>query len=110
MNCDYFAGSPHKWLFAPAGSGILYIREERLDEHFPVIATAGWDDKSMKAGRFMRFGTNNRAIIEGLMAGLAFAKSIGPEMTVVSPSCCTNAPKASMHSSMASASSQAGIP
>lgn len=79
MGCDYFAGSPHKWLFAPAGSGLLYIREERLDQHYPVIATAGWDDKSLKAGRFMRFGTNNRAIIEGFMAGLHFAKSIGPE-------------------------------
>jgi selenocysteine lyase/cysteine desulfurase len=79
MNCDYFAGSPHKWLYAPAGSGLLYIREERLDTHYPVIATAGWDDKSMKAGRFMRFGTNNRAIIEGFIAGLHFAKALGPE-------------------------------
>ncbi len=79
MRCDYFAGSPHKWLFAPAGSGLLYIREERLDEHFPVIATAQWDDHALKAGRFMRFGTNNRAIIEGMMAGLAFAERIGPE-------------------------------
>jgi isopenicillin-N epimerase len=79
MNCDYFAGSPHKWLFAPVGSGLLYIREERLDLHYPVIATAGWDDKSLKAGRFMRFGTNNRAIIEGFMAGLHFAEAIGAE-------------------------------
>jgi selenocysteine lyase/cysteine desulfurase len=79
MNCDYFAGSPHKWLFAPVGSGLLYIREERLDEHYPVIATAQWDDKSLKASRFMRFGTNNRAIIEGFMAGLHFAQAIGPE-------------------------------
>jgi selenocysteine lyase/cysteine desulfurase len=79
MGCDYFAGSPHKWLFAPVGSGLLYIREERLDSHYPVIATAGWDDKSLKAGRFMRFGTNNRAIIEGFMAGLHFAQAIGPE-------------------------------
>ncbi len=79
MNCDYFAGSPHKWLFAPVGSGLLYIREERLDLHYPVIATVGWDDKSLKAGRFMRFGTNNRAIVEGFMAGLHFAQAIGPE-------------------------------
>ena len=27
----------------------------------------------------MRFGTNNRAVIEGLMAGLAFAQSVGPD-------------------------------
>ncbi len=79
MHCDFFAGSPHKWLFAPAGSGLLYIREEHLDTHYPVIATAGWDDKSMKAARFMRFGTNNRAIIEGFVAGLHFARAIGPD-------------------------------
>ncbi|MDX1404010.1 MAG: aminotransferase class V-fold PLP-dependent enzyme [Woeseiaceae bacterium] len=79
MNCDYFAGSPHKWLFAPVGSGLLYIRDERLDLHYPVIATAGWDDRSLKAARFMRFGTNNRAIVEGFMAGLRFAKALGPE-------------------------------
>ena len=79
MRCDYFAGSPHKWLYAPAGSGLLYIREERLDEHYPVIATVGWDDKSMKAARFMRFGTNNRALVEGFMAGLEFAKQVGIE-------------------------------
>lgn len=79
MHCDYFAASPHKWLFAPAGSGLLYISEQRLDEHYPVIATAKWDDHSLKAGRFMRFGTNNRAIVEGLMAGLSFAQAIGPE-------------------------------
>lgn len=78
MGCDYFAGSPHKWLFAPAGSGLLYIREDRLDWHFPLIATARWDDKSLKAGRFMRFGTNNRAIVEGFMAGLDFAEAVGP--------------------------------
>jgi len=79
MGCDYFAGSPHKWLFAPAGCGLLYIREERLDSHFPVIATAQWDRKELKAGRFMRFGTNNRAIIEGMIAGLDFALALGPE-------------------------------
>jgi len=77
MGCDYFAGSPHKWLFAPAGSGLLFVREERLDSHFPVIATAGWDDHTLGAGRFMRFGTNNRAIVEGFIAGLRFARSLG---------------------------------
>ena len=79
MGCDYFAGSPHKWLFAPAGCGLLYIRYDRLDEHFPVIATAQWDKKELKAARFMRFGTNNRAIIEGMIAGLDFAQALGSE-------------------------------
>lgn len=79
MNCDFFAGSPHKWMFAPAGSDFLYIREENLDRLWPLNVTGGWDDKSLKAGRFMRQGTNNRAIFEGMMAGLQFAQAVGPE-------------------------------
>lgn len=77
--CDYFAGSPHKWMFAPAGCGILYIREENLDRLWPTIVTGGWDDKSAKAARFMKIGTNNRAIVTGLIAGLRFHKELGSE-------------------------------
>ncbi len=79
LNCDFFAGSPHKWMFAPAGSGFLYIREEHLEHLWPLNVTGGWDDKSLKAGRFMRQGTNNRAIVEGMIAGLRFAQAVGTD-------------------------------
>jgi selenocysteine lyase/cysteine desulfurase len=79
FGCDYFAGSPHKWMFAPAGSGILYIREENLDRLWPTIVTGGWDNKADKAARFMKIGTNNRSIVTGLIAGLRFLNSLGPE-------------------------------
>ncbi len=77
LGCDFFSGSPHKWLFAPAGSGFLYIREEMLERLWPLCVTGQWDDKNLKAGRFMRMGTNNRAIFEGMIAGLHFAQEIG---------------------------------
>ncbi|MBM3767114.1 MAG: aminotransferase class V-fold PLP-dependent enzyme, partial [Acidobacteria bacterium] len=35
MDCDFMAASPHKWLFAPAGCGFLYIRREHQDRVFP---------------------------------------------------------------------------
>jgi isopenicillin-N epimerase len=79
LHCDFFAGSPHKWMFAPAGSGFLYIREENLDRLWPMNVTGGWDDKSLKAARFMKQGTNNRAIFEGMIAGLRFAQQVGPD-------------------------------
>jgi selenocysteine lyase/cysteine desulfurase len=79
FNCDYWVGSPHKWLFAPAGCGLLYIREENLDRLWPTIVTGGWDDKSLQAARFMKVGTNNKAIMMGMMAGLKFLKQLGPE-------------------------------
>ena len=79
LGCDYFAGSPHKWLFAPAGCGLLYGRQEMLERLWPAVVTGGWSDQKLKAARFMRIGTNNRAVIEGLMAGLRFLKALGPE-------------------------------
>jgi len=76
---DFMAGSPHKWMFAPAGSGYLYIREEHLDRLWPSTVTGDWDTKSLKAARFMRYGTNNRAVVVGMIAGLRFLKEVGPD-------------------------------
>jgi selenocysteine lyase/cysteine desulfurase len=77
--CDFFAGSPHKWMFAPAGCGILYVREEMLHRLWANTMTGNWDDLKLKAARFMMIGTNNRAVFEGMMAGLRFLQTIGPE-------------------------------
>ena len=78
LECDYFAGSPHKWLFAPAGCGILYGRGDALDRLWPTVVTSGWNDKErLGAARFQMVGTNNRAIFVGMMAGAAFLEAIG---------------------------------
>jgi isopenicillin-N epimerase len=77
LGCDYYAGSPHKWLFAPAGCGLLYGRAGALDRLWPTVATTAWSNLDLKAARFMQVGTNNRGIFEGMMAGLRFARSIG---------------------------------
>jgi selenocysteine lyase/cysteine desulfurase len=79
LGCDYLAASPHKWLFAPPGSGLLYIREENLAKLWPTIVTGNWDDKKLGAARFMMVGTNNRAVVEGAVAGLNFLQAIGPD-------------------------------
>lgn len=79
LGCDYYAGSPHKWMFAPAGCGILWGRPEALDRLWPSIVTGGWEQRERKAARFMGVGTNNRAIFEGMIAGVRFAHAIGPE-------------------------------
>lgn len=79
LGCDLFAGSPHKWMFAPAGCGLLYVREEMQDRLWPSIVSGDWDTKALKAGRYMRLGTNNRSIIEGLTAGLRFGRALGHE-------------------------------
>jgi selenocysteine lyase/cysteine desulfurase len=79
LGCDYFAGSPHKWMFAPPGTGLLYVREENLQKLWPTIVTGNWDDKKLEAARFMMVGTNNRAVIEGAVAGLKFFQTLGSD-------------------------------
>jgi selenocysteine lyase/cysteine desulfurase len=81
LGCDYFAGSPHKWMFAPAGCGLLYGRDDSLDRLWPCVVTSGWDNKAeLRSARFMMIGTNNQATIVGMMEGLRFLKRLGPEL------------------------------
>ncbi|MCU0246085.1 MAG: aminotransferase class V-fold PLP-dependent enzyme [Bryobacter sp.] len=77
LGCDFFAASPHKWMFAPAGCGLLYARDEIQDRLWASITTGSWDQKKLRAARFMMVGTNNRAIFEGMMAGLKFHEELG---------------------------------
>lgn len=37
LNCDFFATSLHKWLCAPFGTGMLYIRKELIKEIPPLF-------------------------------------------------------------------------
>ncbi len=78
--CDFMAGSPHKWLFAPAGCGLLYMRPEMQERVWPSITTDAWPNMTLQGARFMQVGTNNRAIFEGMVAGVEFARAIGPEL------------------------------
>jgi selenocysteine lyase/cysteine desulfurase len=43
LGVDFFASSPYKWLGAPAGCGLFYVRKEVQDKLWPTIATEGWD-------------------------------------------------------------------
>lgn len=38
LNCDYYGSSLHKWLAAPLGAGLLYVRKEHIDKIWPLLA------------------------------------------------------------------------
>lgn len=37
VDCDYFAASLHKWLGAPLGTGLLYVRRDRIESTVPFF-------------------------------------------------------------------------
>jgi isopenicillin-N epimerase len=79
LGCDFYASSPHKWLLAPKGSGLLYVSEAWLDRLWPTIVSGGWDDLPAKAVRFDRKGTVNDSLYAGFQAAVDFHNLIGPE-------------------------------
>ena len=46
--CDSYATSGHKWLGGPHGTGVLYVRAERLDEVRPTEVGAYSDDGDVR--------------------------------------------------------------
>ena len=74
---DFYASSPHKWILAPKGSGFLYICPAWIDRLWPLAASGGWDDLSIKGMRFDHVGTRNDSITAGLQAALDFNAAIG---------------------------------
>jgi selenocysteine lyase/cysteine desulfurase len=81
IGCDAYACSPHKWLLAPPGNGLLYVREERQRDLWATLASGHWNDYEPGTGlfRLMQFGTANAALLAGLDAALDFYQRVGPE-------------------------------
>ncbi len=79
LGCDFYASSPHKWLLAPKGSGLLYVSEPWLDRLWPTIVSGGWDSLADKAVRFDRKGTVNDSLYAGFQAAVDLHNLIGPE-------------------------------
>lgn len=77
LDADYYASSPHKWLMAPKGTGLLVTRPDRLERTWPLVASGDWAAKDHR--RFEHVGTANESLVAGLAAAVAFHQQIGRE-------------------------------
>ncbi len=76
MGIDFFASSPYKWLGAPTGIGLLFVRKEAQDKLWPTIVTGGWDNYK-DARKFETHGQDADALIFALGEALDFQIAIG---------------------------------
>ncbi len=37
LGCDYYGTSLHKWLMAPKGTGMLYVRRDKIESTWPLL-------------------------------------------------------------------------
>jgi len=76
LGVDFYATSPYKWLGAPTGVGVFYVRKEAQDELWPTICTSGWD-KSGSARKFETLSQRAVALIIALGEAVDFQNYIG---------------------------------
>ena len=75
LGCDYFATSLHKWLAAPIGCGLLYVRREHIGKLWPMQAPPeGLDDDIRK---FEEIGTHPLANYLAIAEALTLHQTIG---------------------------------
>ena len=79
IGCDAYYSSLHKWLLAPAGSGLLYINKEVVGEIWSTLASYNWDNQEDHGLRLMQSGTGNPAQMIGYEAAVDFYNAIGEE-------------------------------
>ncbi|MBL9032846.1 MAG: aminotransferase class V-fold PLP-dependent enzyme [Phycisphaerae bacterium] len=75
LDCDYYGVSLHKWLFAPHGTGLLYVRKDKIPGLWPMQAA---DEKA--AGdirKFEEIGTHPAAPFLAIGEALTFHQAIG---------------------------------
>ncbi len=82
LGVDFYAGSPHKWIQAPKGLGVLYVRRAVEDTLRPMWVTWGQERWAGSARVFEDYGTRNLAAALALGDAFDFQTRLGQETKV----------------------------
>ena len=77
LDCDYYGTSLHKWLLAPIGTGMLYVRKSKLKKLWPLMAADSKQDDDIR--KFEEIGTHPAANHNAIAEALTFYEGIGAE-------------------------------
>lgn len=76
LDCDMYGVSLHKWLTAPVGTGLLYVRKSKIKDLWPLMAAPKEMDEDIR--KFEEIGTHPEANRLAIGEALAFYEGIGP--------------------------------
>ncbi len=77
MDVDTYTSSLPKWLFAPHGTGFIYVRRDMIPEVWPLMAAPEARDDDIR--KFEEIGTHPEAPYLCIGEALSFHQGIGPE-------------------------------
>ena len=75
LDCDYFGTSLHKWLYAPKGTGMLYVKKDKIPKVWALMAS---EDKNRgDIRKFEEIGTHSAATRLAIGEAILFHNAIG---------------------------------
>jgi selenocysteine lyase/cysteine desulfurase len=77
LNCDYYGASLHKWLSAPLGAGLLYVKEDKIAQIRPLMAGAIKEGGDIR--RLNHTGTLSVATDLAIGNAIDYYQLLGPE-------------------------------
>jgi len=76
LGCDYYVSSLHKWLGAPLGTGLLYVRRDRVPALWPLYGSDVADRGDVR--KYEDVGTRAGAPLAAIGQALDFHELVGP--------------------------------
>ncbi|MFT7679102.1 MAG: isopenicillin-N epimerase [Planctomycetota bacterium] len=77
LGCEFYSTSLHKWLQAPIGTGMLYIKKERIEEVWPLMTADERLTKQMS--KFEQRGTRDVAAELAVAEAVDFHRAVGAD-------------------------------
>ncbi len=75
LDCDYYATSLHKWTCAPFGSGMMYIKKEKIKKVWALLSNDNPDGENIR--KFETIGTRSFASEMAIATAIDFQNHIG---------------------------------
>lgn len=75
LDCDYYGASLHKWLCCPLGTGIMYMKKEKIEKTWPLFGDTGQPVDSIT--KFEHIGTHPVSTNLTIASAIKFHNSIG---------------------------------
>jgi selenocysteine lyase/cysteine desulfurase len=75
LQCDYFGTSLHKWLYAPKGTGMLYVKKDKIPRIWALMASEDKNKNDIR--KFEEIGTHSAAMRLAIGEAILFHNAIG---------------------------------